>query len=149
MLYSFFWAVDSTSKVQQESWDLLKWLNTAHTSYSAYDFGTTPIRHRTVTRSGSTLDVDDPRAFLAYHYPKASSADPPDQDATRVVVGDVGAADLREAVFDGANLRRVVFSDGDLTGASFKNANFAEADLRWTTYRIEDIESDLDGACLR
>ena len=29
MLYSFLWAVDSTSKVQQESWDLLKWLNTA------------------------------------------------------------------------------------------------------------------------
>ncbi len=29
MLYTFFWAVDSTSKVQAESWDLLKWLNTA------------------------------------------------------------------------------------------------------------------------
>ena len=29
MLYSFLWAVDSTSKVQAESWDLLKWLNTA------------------------------------------------------------------------------------------------------------------------
>ena len=28
MLYSFFWAVDSTSKVQPESWELLKWLNT-------------------------------------------------------------------------------------------------------------------------
>lgn len=29
MLYSFFWAVDSTSDVQQEAWDLLKWMNTA------------------------------------------------------------------------------------------------------------------------
>ena len=29
MLYTFFWAVDSTSKVQAESWELLKWLNTA------------------------------------------------------------------------------------------------------------------------
>ena len=29
MLYSFLWAVDSTSKAQKESWDLLKWLNTA------------------------------------------------------------------------------------------------------------------------
>src|SRR5690606_24948917 len=27
MLYSFFWAVDSTSKVQPEAWALLKWLN--------------------------------------------------------------------------------------------------------------------------
>lgn len=31
MLYSFLWAVDSTSDVQAESWDLLKWLNTART----------------------------------------------------------------------------------------------------------------------
>lgn len=29
MLYSFFWAVDSTSDVKDESWALLKWLNTA------------------------------------------------------------------------------------------------------------------------
>lgn len=29
MLYSFFWAVDATSDVQEESWDLLRWLNTA------------------------------------------------------------------------------------------------------------------------
>lgn len=29
MLYAFFWAVDSTSKVKAESWELLKWLNTA------------------------------------------------------------------------------------------------------------------------
>lgn len=29
MLYSFFWAVDSSSDVQAESWDLLKWLDTA------------------------------------------------------------------------------------------------------------------------
>ena len=29
MLYTFYWAVDSTSKVQAESWELLKWLNTA------------------------------------------------------------------------------------------------------------------------
>lgn len=28
MLYTFFWAVDSNSKVQAESWELLKWLNT-------------------------------------------------------------------------------------------------------------------------
>lgn len=31
MLYSFLWAVDSTSDVQAESWDLLKYLNTAQT----------------------------------------------------------------------------------------------------------------------
>lgn len=29
MLYTFFWAVDSNSKVQPEAWALLKWLNTA------------------------------------------------------------------------------------------------------------------------
>ena len=29
MLYTFFWAVDSTSDAQAESWELLKWLNTA------------------------------------------------------------------------------------------------------------------------
>lgn len=29
MLYSFFWAVDSSSDVQAEAWDLLTWLNTA------------------------------------------------------------------------------------------------------------------------
>ncbi len=29
MLYSFLWAVDSASKVQDESWALLKWLDTA------------------------------------------------------------------------------------------------------------------------
>ncbi|UPH72233.1 sugar ABC transporter substrate-binding protein [Abyssibius alkaniclasticus] len=29
MLYSFLWAVDSTSDVQAESWELLQWLNTA------------------------------------------------------------------------------------------------------------------------
>ena len=29
MLYSFFWGVDSTSKAQAESWELLKWLDTA------------------------------------------------------------------------------------------------------------------------
>lgn len=29
MLYSFLWAVDKSSKVQPESWELLKWLNTA------------------------------------------------------------------------------------------------------------------------
>lgn len=28
MLYSFLWAVDSSSDVQDESWELLKWLNT-------------------------------------------------------------------------------------------------------------------------
>lgn len=28
MLYSFFWAVDSTSDVKEESWALLEWLNT-------------------------------------------------------------------------------------------------------------------------
>ncbi|MDB5505386.1 MAG: extracellular solute-binding protein family 1 [Devosia sp.] len=28
MLYSFLWAVDSTSDVQPEAWELLKWLNT-------------------------------------------------------------------------------------------------------------------------
>ena len=29
MLYSFFWAVDAGSDVAEESWDLLRWLNTA------------------------------------------------------------------------------------------------------------------------
>lgn len=29
MLYSFFWAVDSSSDVQEEAWDLLRWINTA------------------------------------------------------------------------------------------------------------------------
>ncbi|SLN74304.1 extracellular solute-binding protein [Roseisalinus antarcticus] len=29
MLYSFFWAVDSSSDMQAESWDLLRWLNEA------------------------------------------------------------------------------------------------------------------------
>jgi multiple sugar transport system substrate-binding protein len=32
MLYSFMWAVDSTSDVKAESWELLKWLNTAQTA---------------------------------------------------------------------------------------------------------------------
>jgi uncharacterized protein YjbI with pentapeptide repeats len=43
----------------------------------------------------------------------------------------------------------VVFCDADLTGAVFKNANFAEADLRWATYQMDGIESDLSGACIR
>ena len=29
MLYSFFWAVDATSDAKEESWDLLRWLDTA------------------------------------------------------------------------------------------------------------------------
>ena len=29
MLYSFFWAVDSASEVQEEAWEMLQWINTA------------------------------------------------------------------------------------------------------------------------
>ena len=58
-------------------------------------------------------------------------------------------ADLQDTVFDGANLRRVVFCDANLTGAAFRNANFAETDLRWATYDMDSIESDLAGACIR
>jgi uncharacterized protein YjbI with pentapeptide repeats len=43
----------------------------------------------------------------------------------------------------------VVFCDADLTGAAFKDANFAEADLRWANYQIDTIESDLSGATIR
>ena len=32
MFYSFFWSVDSGSRVKRQSWDLLKWLNTAQTA---------------------------------------------------------------------------------------------------------------------
>jgi hypothetical protein len=47
-----------------------KWGDSAHTFYYAYDFGMTPIRHRTVQRSGSDLDLGDGRTFTAWHYPK-------------------------------------------------------------------------------
>ena len=32
MLYSFFWGVDAASPLKRQSWDLLKWLNTAQTA---------------------------------------------------------------------------------------------------------------------
>lgn len=47
-----------------------KWGDSAHSYYYAYDFGTTPVCHRTVFRSGSDLDTSDSRTFYAYHYPK-------------------------------------------------------------------------------
>jgi len=47
-----------------------RWVDGAHTHYHAYDFGMTPIRHRTVQRSGADLDTSDGRTFTAWHYPK-------------------------------------------------------------------------------
>jgi uncharacterized protein YjbI with pentapeptide repeats len=46
-------------------------------------------------------------------------------------------------------LRRVSFCDADLRGATFKDADFSEVDLRWAQCSLDAIESDLSGARIR
>jgi hypothetical protein len=84
-----------------------EWGDSAHSYYYSYDFGTTPVRHLTVFRSGSDLDTSDGRTFYAYHYPKNINATVKDKQS---------APDLLLA--NGTIAAYTIRPDGTMWGAS-------------------------------
>ena len=64
--------------------------------------------------------------------------------------GVLQGANLLDAAFNGANLKRVDFCDADLTGAVFTGANLDEADIRWATFELDKMmDADLSRTRIR